>query len=131
MIYLLCGVPGSGKTWVAKQLSGFQWVPHDDHKIEDYPKVLIKAEKSASKPILAEAPFRITDLIAQLKKANISVKTFYVTAPDKVIRDRYQARDKRPYPKQHASRLRTYDSRKWDFRGTSAQVLEELERVGT
>lgn len=128
-IHLLCGVPGSGKTWVATQLSKFNWVPHDDHDVDKYHNEIIREAKRSDKPILAEAPFRISTLIGQLKNAGFKVKTYYVTAPEKVVRDRYQKRSKKPFPKQHATNLRRYDSKKWDVRGTSTQIFDELKKV--
>jgi adenylate kinase family enzyme len=47
VIYLLCGVPGSGKTWVAQQLNNFVWVPHDKYKVDEYhEKILEEAKKT-------------------------------------------------------------------------------------
>lgn len=128
-IHLLCGVPGSGKTWVGTQLSKFNWVPHDDHDVSKYHTELIRAAKTSTKPVLAEAPFRISTLIKQLEGAGLKVKTYYITAPEKVIRDRYQKRSKKPFPKQHSTNLRRYDSKQWDVRGTSGQIFDELKKV--
>lgn len=128
MIHLLCGVPGSGKTWVAKQLSQFNHLPHDDYPVAIYHSHLIRAARE-TKPVLAEAPFRISILIEQLREHNIPVKTYYITDAEHLIKKRYEARDQKPYPKQHSTNLKKYDLRDWDFKGTPEQILNILRSV--
>ena len=44
-IYLLVGVPGSGKSWVASRLAmEFLYVPHDDYMDGAYGKMLDEVE---------------------------------------------------------------------------------------
>jgi gluconate kinase len=129
VVYLLCGVPGSGKTWVAQQLNNFVWVPHDKYKVDEYHEKILDEAQKTDKPILAEAPFRISVLVDQLREAGQEVKTYYITAPQQIIRQRYESRMKKPFPKQHQTNLKRYDERKWDFAGTSGEILDKLRQI--
>ncbi len=52
-IYLVCGVPGSGKTWVCKQLTDkFQYVAHDDYPVAQYSSALYKEAQNATKSLI-------------------------------------------------------------------------------
>lgn len=128
-VHLICGVPGSGKTWVAKQLKQYNYKPHDSYPVNEYHKHIIDAANSPdNKPVLAEAPFRISVLIDLLKSQGIPVKTYYISEPEQTIRNRYETRDGKSYPKQHTTNLKKYDARDWDERGTSEQVLDILNK---
>lgn len=142
-IYLLCGVPGSGKTWIARQLTEkFDWVPHDDFEVDQYWKALIRAAKHISsrsnegKPVLGEAPFRISILIEQLRGNGAEVKPYFILEDEKVIRTRYETRErnnprleKRKIPAQHLRRIPVVRERAHFMgiaSGTSDQILKIL-----
>lgn len=129
MIYLICGVPGAGKTWVAEQLTNFNYLPHDQYTVSEYGKALLNAEAHSDTPILAEAPFRISLLIDELRQHGAQVKTYYINEPLHTIAGRYQVRENKAYPKQHMTNYRKYSGREWTFSGSSEDVLQELKKV--
>lgn len=130
-IYLLCGVPGSGKTWVAKQVAkDFLYLPHDDHEISSYARALITASRKNDKPVLGEAPFRISVLIDELKRHGANVKTYFVIESADVVKSRYETREKKPIPKQHLTRIKTVKERARQYQGkvgTSEEVLRMIK----
>jgi adenylate kinase len=139
-VYLMVGVPGSGKTWVTSQLKGNLVLCHHDQFAfghANQPEVYVDAIKDAAeksdKPILAEAPFSISAIEGPLKDAGFTVrKVFIVEEPD-IIAGRYLRRENKPIPKGHLTRLQTYIQRAaadaLSFSGTSAQVLEHLKSL--
>lgn len=132
-IHLICGVPGSGKTWIAKQLTNYTWVPHDEHigKDKDYVSALISAAKKSSNPILAEAPFLTRKLISELKSHGAEVIAYHIDEPAHVIKERYERDRKRPFPQRYATLLKNRRSSKdWDHEGTAKQVLDVLKAGG-
>lgn len=129
IVYMICGVPGSGKTWVAKQLPQFNYVPHDDHRVDAYHNALIVAATVSNQPVLAEAPFRISVLIDQLQAQGIKVITYYITDHEMKIKLQYERRDNKVFPKQHITNLKRYNQRSWDHRGTAQEILNLLRGV--
>lgn len=128
-MHLICAVPGSGKTWICKQLDQFSYIPHDEYPVDRYHVKLIEAAQWSKKPILAEAPFRCSVLIEQLKEKEISVKTYHIDEPLVRVIDQYEKRMKKRFPKQHMSNYYRYRDREWDHRGTSEQILSILKAV--
>lgn len=132
-VYLLIGVPCSGKTYVAKQLTDkYEWVPHDAYHVEDYANALNYAVYAFGKPVLAEAPFRASVLVEQLQRKGIKVVECYITAPIATLEQRYEERKGLPYPKQFYTNLARYNERyaEIEIKGTSDEVLKLLkERV--
>lgn len=125
MIYLICGAPGSGKTWVAKQLADKAlWVPHDKHAVGQYYKALLAADKGKT-PVIGEAPFRASVLIAQLEKGGAKVQPIYISEPDEVIAERYSQREGRPIPSAHLRTNARYRGR--TPAGNSGGVLRALQ----
>jgi hypothetical protein len=126
-IYLLAGTPGSGKTWVCKQLEDkFDYLAHDDFP---NPKTYISAIKRlasfATKPILIETPFSVSTFTDSLP-----VTPVFIIESEEVTKSRYEARDNKPIPQGHLSRIKTYIDRAKElnaFSGTSEQVLEYLK----
>jgi hypothetical protein len=128
-VHLICGVPGAGKSWVASKLEGFDHRPHDSYPVKEYGQQLINASRDTHKPVLAEAPFRIGDLVAEMMCSGVDVITYYISEPEHVIKQRYENRMGKPFSKQHSSNLRRYDEREWDYRGTSQEILNILQEV--
>lgn len=132
-IYVVIGVPGSGKTWVCNQLRDkFKVVAHDDYMNGNYVDALKKAAKTSDKPILAEAPFSIKNTMEPLEDDGYKVIPVFILEDEITTTRRYEARDKKPIPKQHLTRLNTYRERAKDmaaFSGTSQEVLEYLQNV--
>src|SRR4051812_36514432 len=93
-IYLVCGVPGSGKTWVCDQLKDhFDYVPHDSYLIAQYADALIKRAEHSDRPVLGEAPFRISLLIDQIRKEGIQCRAYFVIEPEHTVKARYEKRE--------------------------------------
>lgn len=132
-VFLVCGVPGSGKTWVCEQLTDdFDYVPHDDYLVSAYGPALISRAKNSDKPVLGEAPFRISVLIQELRKAGIKCHPYFIIEPDYKAKSQYEARENKPMPKMHMTRMATVRQRARDFgtaSGTSNQVLEMLNNI--
>jgi hypothetical protein len=123
----LCGVPGSGKTWIATKLRDkFMYIPHDEYPVGSYYEAIGIAATMSSRPILAEAPFRISILIQQPHKLGLTVITHYLRLSPNVIISRYEARDRKPFPKQHLTNLVKYNKRDWDSSGSPEEILEYL-----
>ena len=64
LVYLLCGVSGSGKSWVANQLTGFTYIPYD----QTPKKQVVDAIKKAQSPILFDPPVLISTFIRKNDK---------------------------------------------------------------
>lgn len=148
-VYLVIGVPGAGKTWVCKQLGNkFTWIPHDrcwKHPTkkpteEDNPEwatgavsthleTILEASKSSLRPVITEVPFAERTLKEQIEAKGIQVIPYFVIEGPYVCKDRYQLREKKPYPKANFTRAITIKERadEWGApQGTSAEVLSLL-----
>lgn len=126
-VILICGVPGSGKTHVAKKLPKhhFKYVPHDDYPRENYHKVLTLQSEISQKPVVGEAPFRVTELVEKLEDAGVPVEQYWIVEDEATTKKRYETREKKPIPKQHLKNRVRYDERTKGSktRGTSDEVL--------
>lgn len=139
-IYLLVGVPCAGKSWVCEQLEDdFEYVHHDGFMgMIDQPEAYVDAIKKAAetnwgKPVLAEAPFSISKIKDPLESDGYEVEPVFIVESDDVISRRYLQRENKPVPKNHLSRMRTYNQRadQWGaFKGTSDEVLRYLRKIG-
>jgi hypothetical protein len=133
MIYILVGVPGSGKTWISDQLKEHcTVVEQDDYIGQDYIKALRKAHLAyPTTPILANAPFGLSHLMEALGS---TCEPVFILEDDDVIRERYYKRGGKEIPKGHLTRQQTYKERAaflGSFIGTSEAVLSYLKgKVG-
>lgn len=152
-VYLVCGVPGSGKTWVCRQLKDkFTYVPHDqcwthptktpDHDKENpewapgakstHVEEVVKAVRSSLRPIITESPFNERMLKEDLEKKGVKVIPYFVIEEPETSRKRYEKREGKIYPKHFYSRAKSIGTRakEWDApHGTSDEVLEMLRAV--
>jgi shikimate kinase len=139
-IYIVAGVPGSGKSWVCEQLTqDFQYLRHDgwaqrktvtnNTYLENYSKELVAASLISKKPVLGDCPFA-----ERLLKENLLFHgghptfLFLTVEPDQLI-ERYVERMK-PLPKGHLTRARSMNHRakEWkSFYGSSDDVLTKLK----
>ncbi len=135
-IYLVVGVPGSGKSWVCEQLQKeFVYVHHDGfighiNQPEVYVKAILDKAQDATKPLLTEAPFSIRSIKDPLVHAGYKVIPVFIIEKDEVVSARYLKREGKPIPKGHLTRVKTYEQRAKEsgaFRGTSAEVLKHLK----
>ncbi len=133
-VYLVCGVPGSGKTWVCKQLTDlFHYIPHDLY-YSTHVKVLVKAVREASKPVLTEVPFGERLIREELEAKGVTVIPYFVIIKPETARKQYTARENKPYPKMFFSRASTIKNRaiEWNApHGTSPEILALLKAEAT
>lgn len=141
-IYCLCGVPGSGKSWVASHpeiQDKYFYIHHDGFIYLKQPGVYVQAilelAPNAKKPILIEAPFSVRDTTDPLEEAGYVVEPVYILEDPDILRHRYENdpnRDGKPLPKGHLTRMATYAARAKSgnrFGGNSSQVLEYLKSI--
>jgi TPP-dependent 2-oxoacid decarboxylase len=133
---LIVGCPGAGKTWVAERLKDrYELVHHDacaGMSGKRYVNAIKAAAASATKPILAEAPFSVSQIRRPLEAAGYDVRPVYIQEKRNVIAQRYQSREGKPIPQGHLTRQDTYremaDS-SGAFAGTNREVLGHLKRL--
>lgn len=134
-IDLIVGCPGAGKTWVADRLKDrYELVHHDLYAGmtgDRYVKAIKAAAASTTRPILAEAPFSVSETRRPLERAGLDVRLVCIQEDPRVIARRYQSREGRPIPQGHLTRQNTYremTEKAGGFIGTSRQVLDHLKR---
>lgn len=136
-IYLLVGVPGSGKTWITNQVGHkFHFIHHDGFIYLKQPgaylRAILEQAPTAQKPILIEAPFSIRETMEPLQAAGYNVKPVFILEEPEVVTLRYLKREGKMIPKGHLTRMKTYADRargSGGFAGTSEQVLRHLEGI--
>ena len=133
---LIVGCPGAGKSWVTERLKDrYELVHHDAYAGmtgQRYVNAIKSAAASATKPILAEAPFSVSQIRRPLEKAGYDVRTVTIQEDRDVIAKRYQSREGRPIPQGHLTRQDTYREmaeKSGEFVGTNKQVLSHLKRL--
>ncbi len=134
-IYLVVGVPGAGKSYVCEKLTEkFEYVHHDGliylKKPGAYLEAVREAAKSATKPLLIEAPFSVSDTVDPLEADGFEVKQVYILEDPQTVSSRYEQREGKPIPKGHLTRMETYRKRAETtaaFSGTSDEVLTFLQ----
>lgn len=136
LVYLIVGCPGSGKSWVCDQLTDlFEYVHHDGYirhinQPEVYVEAILEAGAKASRPLLAEAPFSISQIKEPLESEGFEVVPLFILEDEEVLRERYLEREGRDIPKGHLTRQKTYAERAEEygaFSGTSQEVLDYLK----
>ena len=135
-LYLVCGVAGSGKSTIARQLiEKFHYVPHDrcwahperepwdpatewtaDMKddtrwfsgaVSTHAETLLRAVRIAKKPVITECPHGERVLREQLEEKGVRVIPVFVVEEAEVVAARYEAREGRPCPKNVLTRAAT------------------------
>lgn len=129
-VYLVCGVPGSGKTWACEQLKDkFTYVPNDEHIGGDHLKEVYRAARSSEKPVLADCPFAERIVRETLTNQGLYVIPVFVVEDPQLIKKRYEAREGKPIPTSHLTRALNMQKRAEDWRaffGTSEEVFQHL-----
>lgn len=130
-IYLVVGVPASGKSWVCEQLRElYAYVRHDDFIGGNYVNEIVGEAKQSDKPVLCETPFSVSQIKDPLEAKGFNVTQVFIIESDTTLKERYLARDGKPIPAGHLTRQTTYEMRAREghaFYGTSAAVLEYLK----
>lgn len=140
VVYIVVGVPASGKSWVCKQLKDdYKYVPHDgwgqrfekggDEYLEDYADLIHATCKTSNKPVLGDCPFAERKLRDLLRARRIEPTFVFLKVDGKTLTNRYIERNK-PIPKGHFTRLNSIPGRAAEWRaffGTSTEALEHLK----
>lgn len=132
-IYLVVGVPGSGKSWVCEQLaSAFDHLPHDEYEnLTHYISDIKRLTQFAKKPVLIETPFSVSQILGPLQADGYDVTPVFIIETEDVTTKRYEDREGKAIPKGHLTRIKTYAARAAElgsFRGTSEEVLDFLKK---
>lgn len=132
IVYLVVGVPCAGKSWVCEQLDGlYSYVRHDDHIGGDYVAAIHGRAQLTTKPLLAETPFSMSQIVGPLEARGFDVKPVFIIEDEATLRQRYRAREHKDIPPGHLSRQKTYAKRSLDmgaYRGDAESVLAYLKR---
>jgi len=130
-VYLICGTPGSGKTWISRQMARKAiYVPHDLHN-DDQVEVILDKLKTADRPIITESPFMEKVIRARLRDAGVKVNPYVVVESPLTVKKRYEAREGKPIPKMHLTRSRSIISRAREWQcpyGGSSELLEVVNK---
>lgn len=133
VIYLICGVPGAGKTWVCERLTeAFQYIPHDKHFVfADLVQAIRQAVAVDPRmPIITECPFAERELREKLINLGFIVIPYFVVEKPEVVAQRYQAREKKPASKASITRASSIGIRAMEWGapfGTSVAILDLLK----
>lgn len=136
-IYLVIGVPGSGKSYCCEKVADkFEYVHHDGFIFLKQPgayvRAVLDAAAKATKPLLIEAPFSISETVNPIVAAGYEVRHVFIIEPREVVAMRYLRREGKHIPKGHLTRMDTYAERAKamaTFAGTSSEVLEYLKSI--
>ncbi len=141
-IYLICGVPGSGKSWICEQLKyKFTYVPHDHyfvgyrmHKMEATRQYLaaIDAAASGPSPVITDSPFAEREMKEKMERLGLTVQPYFVIEPVAVVQARYSNRTGYDLPPSSATRAITIKKRAEEWGapyGTSTEVLNMLKAL--
>jgi hypothetical protein len=132
-VYLICGVPGSGKSWVCEQLRDkFEYVEHD-LTVSNHPERIIKAASLSLMPVLADCPFAERELRDILVTAGIEIIPLFIVENPDVVAARYLSRSGKTIRKEHLTRASSIGQRALEWQapyGTSEQILGLLRALG-
>jgi hypothetical protein len=135
-IYLLAAAPGSGKTWVGRQVGGkFEYVENDAYigqPYQNYLNAVATASRKGPKPVLAETPQSVSRILDPLTRLGFDVRPLFILESPDITSARYWQRENRPIPKQHLSLIKTYTERAISMGapcGTSTEILRYLQQV--
>lgn len=132
-VTIIVGSPGSGKSWITKQLKNkFEVVEHDLYLDKSkYISALAAAAKDGKK-VLGESPFGISEIMERLAHERIACNPVFVIEDESTLKSRYWTREGKEIPKGHLTRQKTYKQRAKDlgsFYGTSSEVLAHLKGI--
>ncbi len=130
-VYLICGVSGSGKSWVCQKLKDkFNYIPHDDYIHGDLVGALYRAD--LKKPLITECPFGERALRENLEDAGLIVKPFFIFEAPYIIEQRFRSREGKAPLKSVMTRALSIKDRidEWNVpHGTSDQIYCMLRDI--
>lgn len=157
-IYLVVGVPGSGKSWASRQVADkFHYIPHDrcwtipgkpgwkvsdtwaaDMKdasrweqgaVSNHLEVLVETSKIATKPVLSECPFKEREFCEKLREQGMKVVTIFVVEHPSVVAHRYSTREGKPAPQAVLTRASSIRARAEEWQAFSGTSEEVLAHL--
>lgn len=133
-IFLLSGVPGSGKSWVCERAKEFyNYIPHDAYIGGQYIPAIIDAAYNGHRPVLIETPFSMSQIITPLEDEGLRVVPIFVIESPDVLERRWEVRGTpESARKGHLTRQNTYKARAMEycaFCGGSDDVLFYLKSI--
>ncbi len=137
-LVLLCGVPGSGKTWVIDHIKP-KYVHLDHDKIANHTRTTDAVRgivngalmlASSPKPIILDCPFAERVLRDKLCQADFKVTPIFIVEHPDTIMARYYHREGKAATPATITRARTIVERATEWKamtGTSYEILEYLK----
>lgn len=131
-VTLLCGVPGSGKTWVMSHLGQLYEQIHNDDYIGSPRSTMTRAVWEAARkdrPVIIDCPFAERELREDLNSMGLQVTPVFIVEDAETVQERYEARENRPISKANLTRAETIvnRAREWgSVMGTSDEILKLL-----
>lgn len=132
-VYLLCGLPASGKTWVCERLD-WHYVPNDafiGNEAGLIANVLMKV-RLRSKPTITDCPFGERQRLEAFMRQGLQVKPYFIIEPAHVLIERYKKRHHAPLKQAYfETRARSIRERAVEWKapwGTSSEILALLKR---
>lgn len=133
-VYLLFGVPCSGKSWVISHLprTCYRYVSHDASSSRTSLVRTCAMEAAGDRPVIVDCPFDERNLRFDLENAGLSVIPVCVLAPAPVVNRRYMARNGVPAPANVLTRATTIHQKvdEWVcYAGESDEILNFFQAM--
>ncbi len=136
-VYLLVGVPGSGKTWVLDRLppDKFTIIRNDDFIdcMPEHTPAIVNASRAGGRPVICDVPFSMSMVTVPLGDAGVPMKAVYLIEDVNHLLLRWHERKtKQSAQDGHLTRQQTYQLRAMTSDapcGTSDEMLEYLSRI--
>ena len=126
-IYLVCGVPGSGKSWVCEQLSNkYIYVSYDHVPKKQHIDMMYEAKG----PVIHDLPVKVSTFIKRYS-CDFNIVPVFIIESEKTIRSRLKKRGGK-FTKHIRKRMETMERRAAQygvFVGTSDEVLRYLSKI--
>lgn len=122
IVYMVCGVPGSGKSWVCEQLTDkFIYISHDLYLKDLVPEIVKQSIRSdiGNKPFLIDCPFGERKLRESLEELNFEVIPLFIIEDPETVKRRYEARENKPFSKSNYTRCTTIAERAIEWNAVS------------
>lgn len=125
-MFIVCGPPGSGKSWVCDQLVGVNYISYDAVPKEQHYHYMVELSKNG-RPIVYD-PFRKVSTLRARYKDMFNIKVVSIREEPETVMDRLKRRGSKltlDEVRAHCDRANK-NHKIADFCGTSQQVLEYL-----